>query len=67
MHYDPINANGCNDYDKNEELHFTRTEDITPFMVAMRGECSFVHKVRNMENIGVAVGIIIDESSSSSV
>jgi hypothetical protein len=28
----------------------------------MRGECSFVRKVRNMENIGVAVAIIIDET-----
>ena len=26
----------------------------------MRGECSFVQKVRNMENIGVAVGIIVN-------
>ncbi len=29
-------------------------------MIAKRGECSFVQKVRNMENIGVAVSIIID-------
>ena len=29
-------------------------------MIARRGECSFVQKVRNMENIGVAVSIIID-------
>lgn len=36
--------------------------DITPFFIAERGDCSFVKKVRNMENIGVAVAIIIDES-----
>jgi hypothetical protein len=34
--------------------------DITPFFLAERGGCSFVKKVRNMENIGVAVAIIYD-------
>jgi len=29
-------------------------------MIVRRGECSFVQKVRNMENIGIAVAIIID-------
>lgn len=37
--------------------------DITPFFIAERGgDCSFVKKVRNMESIGVAVAIIIDNS-----
>jgi hypothetical protein len=35
--------------------------DITPFYIAERGDCSFVKKVRAMENIGVAVAIIIDD------
>ena len=35
-------------------------EIVTPFMVAARGGCSFVTKVRNMEEIGTAVGIVID-------
>lgn len=34
-------------------------------MVAERGDCSFVKKVRNMENIGVAVAIIIDDSEEN--
>lgn len=34
--------------------------DITPFWIAERGGCSFVKKVRNLENIGVAVVIIVD-------
>ena len=29
-------------------------------MIANRGGCSFVQKVRNMENHGVAVSIIVD-------
>lgn len=40
--------------------------DITPFFIAKRGGgCSFVKKVRNMENIGVAVGIIVDSMEES--
>jgi len=65
IHYDPINATGCKEYDKNEELHIHRSIDVTPFMVAMRGECSFVQKTRNMENIGVAVSIVVDDHAES--
>ena len=36
---------------------------LTPFMVAERGGCSFVTKVRNMEDVGVAVGIVIDDKA----
>lgn len=39
--------------------------DITPFFVAYRGGCSFVKKVRNMEQIGVAVAVIIDDSTDN--
>lgn len=51
----------CNDL---TPINFTTDADgdITPFFIAERGECSFVKKVRNMENIGVAVAIIIDDS-----
>lgn len=39
--------------------------DITPFYIADRGGCSFVKKVRNMENIGVSVAIIIDDTDEN--
>ena len=42
------------------ESLLNRTDDISPFWLAKRGDCSFVQKVRNLENIGVAVAIIID-------
>ncbi len=29
-------------------------------MLAYRGKCSFVKKIRNMEKIGIAVGIVIN-------
>jgi hypothetical protein len=32
-------------------------------MVADRGGCTFVQKVRNMEDAGVAVAIIVDNKS----
>lgn len=32
-------------------------------MIAARGNCSFVTKVRNMEEIGAAVGIVIDNKN----
>jgi len=34
-------------------------------MIADRGNCSFVTKVRNMEDAGVAVAIIIDNTEES--
>ena len=65
IHYDPDNANGCNTNDKDIQTEIERTGDLTPFYVAKRGECSFVQKVRNMENNGVAVGIVIDDFAES--
>jgi hypothetical protein len=32
-------------------------------MIAERGDCSFVTKVRNMEEAGVAVALIVDDSN----
>jgi hypothetical protein len=34
----------------------------TPIMIADRGSCSFVTKVRNMQNLGAAVAIVVDNS-----
>lgn len=41
-------------------MNTTDADDRSPFFFAKRGACSFVQKVRNMENIGVAVAIIVD-------
>ncbi len=37
--------------------------DAVPFFIVERGTCSFVKKVRNLESIGVAVVIIVDDSN----
>ena len=58
LHYDDEHQYSCQEFDESTVLK--RTDDVSPFMIARRGECSFVQKVRNMENIGVAVSIIID-------
>ena len=58
MHFDAEHEKACTEFPDDYQL--SRTDDVTPFMIARRGECSFVQKVRNMENIGVAVSIIID-------
>lgn len=52
---------GCDDF---PEVHYQKDSDgdITPFLIVKRGECSFVRKVRNMENAGAAVAIIVDDS-----
>jgi hypothetical protein len=36
---------------------------MTPFMIANRGGCSFVEKVRNMEDAGAAVAIVMDHTN----
>lgn len=59
LHYMEEHEYACQEFDE-EKVKLNRTDDISPFMIARRGECSFVQKVRNMENLGVAVAIIID-------
>lgn len=59
LHYFPEHEKACDEFDESL-IKLSRSDDITPFMIAYRGDCSFVQKVRNMENIGVAVAIIID-------
>eukprot|EP00352_Strombidinopsis_acuminata_P003541 CAMPEP_0176384634 /NCGR_PEP_ID=MMETSP0126-20121128/34488_1 /TAXON_ID=141414 ORGANISM="Strombidinopsis acuminatum, Strain SPMC142" /NCGR_SAMPLE_ID=MMETSP0126 /ASSEMBLY_ACC=CAM_ASM_000229 /LENGTH=88 /DNA_ID=CAMNT_0017750475 /DNA_START=185 /DNA_END=451 /DNA_ORIENTATION=- len=53
-----------NDFCEHSDKVFgLRTDDLSPVMIAKRGDCSFVQKIRNMEKIGVSVGIIIDNTN----
>lgn len=61
IHFDSENELGCDEFSLGDKDEIRRQKDMTPFFLARRGECSFVQKVRNMENIGVAVGIVIDQ------
>ena len=59
IHYDAEDRLACKEF-PDEELQ-RMTDDVSPFFLAERGECSFVQKVRNMENAGVAVAIVFDD------
>jgi hypothetical protein len=65
IHHDIKNEKGCDEYSLEDRTELARSADISPFYLAKRGTCSFVQKVRNMENIGVAVGIIIDDKAET--
>jgi len=55
----------CNEYDYHMVNEVKRNHDLTPFFIANRGNCSFVQKVRNMENLGGAVGIVVDDHNEN--
>ena len=65
IHYDKNDELACTEFSAEDREELERSADITPFYIAKRGECSFVQKVRNMENIGVAVGIVIDDHAET--
>lgn len=39
---------------------FDEESDMNPIVMVDRGECAFVVKVRNIENMGVKMAIIVD-------
>ena len=68
MYFDPTLETVCDTIPAQEFL--TRGENpdddmsyLPPFMVAERGDCSFVKKVRVMEEAGVALAIIADNTN----
>lgn len=70
LYFDPKLETMCSPL-PDQEFHFhnntheRRREVSTPMMIAERGNCSFVTKVRNMEEAGVAVAIIVDDQSEN--
>jgi len=65
IHFDDDNSMACNEYDYHMVNEVKRNHDLTPFFIANRGNCSFVQKVRNMENLGGAVGIVVDDHNEN--
>jgi len=52
-------SSACEEFDAS----YNSVENLRPrFFVATRGECSFVTKVRNMEESGFSLGIIVEDS-----
>jgi hypothetical protein len=64
--FNKLNAQSTTSLDEDAKKEKTGAV-ITPFMVAARGGCSFVTKVRNMEKVGVAVGIVIDNDGNEDI
>lgn len=60
--FDPEDPNACTEF---PETVLNSTKGVSAFYLANRGQCSFVQKVRNMENIGVAVGIVVDNTAEN--
>ena len=57
-YFDPENEYACEPY-KNPGYHGHET--TSPIIIARRGECSFVMKVKNIENASAKLAIIVDE------
>jgi hypothetical protein len=58
-----ISTHENGDGDSGPEEH----EHRVPFFIADRGECSFVEKVRNIEEAGAAMAIIIDTNKDDNI
>jgi hypothetical protein len=57
------NTDACREYvreDFPDEFYTEEESDLTPLIIADRGNCSFVTKVRNIERHGVKLAIIGD-------
>ena len=61
IHFDPEDEYVCTELDEGVYNKTVGFNDTAPFYLARRGECSFVQKIRSMENIGIAVGIVVDD------
>lgn len=59
LYFDETNDDLCSELTP-RSFQVGSEKEITPFFIARRGKCSFVQKVRNMEKMGVAVAIIVD-------
>ena len=45
---------------------FDEDTDLTPVVLVDRGGCTFVTKVRNIENLGVKLAVIADNTTEDS-
>ena len=66
IYFDSNDHDLCDSIPENE-FAYAKTKNhevyMTPFMISDRGNCSFVSKVRHMEDAGAAVGIVVDNQN----
>ncbi len=63
VYFPSNNKDGCREYVKEDfpdEFYVDEDSDLNPIILADRGNCSFVTKVRNIERHGVKLAIIAD-------
>jgi hypothetical protein len=69
VHYPDTNRNGCNTFSESDfiiDKLFDEEDDMNPIIIVDRGECSFIKKVRNIENLGVKMALIADNRIENS-
>ena len=68
LHYPDTNQNGCAGFKESDftrDKLFDEEDDMTPIVMVDRGGCSFITKVRNVENLGVKMAVIADNREES--
>lgn len=63
IYFDPTNPDGCEPYGEFDFIddHHNVKKGKNPIIIAERGSCSFVQKVRNIEHAGGAAAIVVDD------
>lgn len=65
IYYPLSNKDGCQPFqpsiDFPPEFHSDEYSDLKPVVMVDRGSCTFVTKVRNIEKLGVHLGIVADD------
>ena len=66
MYYSTTNRDACKEYNETIDLTGDPDPDISPFILADRGSCSFVTKARNIQKWGGRIAVIINQKSIDS-
>ena len=65
LQFDTENKDACNEYKKEINKNDDPDSDISPFVIAERGGCSFVTKARNIQKWGGRVAVIVDNQANN--
>jgi hypothetical protein len=60
LYYDPTNLESDYACKPIKTIQFENIDDIVPIVMVDRGDCTFVTKVRNVQNIGGAIALIVN-------
>lgn len=63
LYYPDENKNGCRNFSENDfksKVLFNESAFMNPMVMVDRGGCSFLTKVRNVEEYGAKLAIVVD-------